>query len=297
MKHTFTLLFPITNHAPFSEMKPVKELAAPPVLSPEMADEKELLDDGLPILLIIEDSPDVTYYLKSTLENDYQIVTARNGRQGVEKALDILPDLIISDVMMPEMDGFEVCEKLKTDERTNHIPVILLTAKAAAGDKLAGLSHGADAYLVKPFEKAELMVRLQKLMELRRTLQKKYSTALVGSNIENIKAPAPEEIFLQKLEAIVLAHHENEDFSIHELSRELLLSRSQAHRKIKALTGLSTAIYIRHVRLEKAKELLRTTHLSISEIAYQTGFKTPVYFSQIFKEVVGASPTEWREKG
>ena len=294
---TFTLLFPITNHAPFSEMKPVKELAAPPVLSPEMADEKELLDDGLPILLIIEDSPDVTYYLKSTLENDYQIVTARNGRQGVEKALDILPDLIISDVMMPEMDGFEVCEKLKTDERTNHIPVILLTAKATADDKLAGLSHGADAYLVKPFEKAELMVRLQKLMELRRTLQKKYSTALVGSNIENIKAPAPEEIFLQKLEAIVLAHHENEDFSIHELSRELLLSRSQAHRKIKALTGLSTAIYIRHVRLEKAKELLRTTHLSISEIAYQTGFKTPVYFSQIFKEVVGASPTEWREKG
>ena len=164
----------------------------------------------------------------------------------------------------------------------------------AIEDKLIGLKHGADAYLIKPFEKAELIVRLNKLLEIRQTLQKKYSSLLISSQpgeaIEN-----KEDTYIEKVEKIILSNLEEEEFSIHELARELHLSRSQVHRKIKALTGMSTAIYIRHIRLQKAKELLGSSESSIAEIAYQVGFKTPVYFSQVFKETFGESPNATRK--
>ena len=255
---------------------------------------KSMVTNELPILLIIEDSEDVTYYLKTCLTDSYQIITARNGKEGVKKALEELPDIVISDVMMPEMDGFEVCRILKKDEITSHIPIILLTAKATSEDKLIGLTHGADAYVTKPFEKAELIVRLNKLLEIRQTLQKKYSSRLISSQAVKV-VETKEDTFVEKVEKIILSHLDKEDFSIHELAREIHLSRSQLHRKIKALTGMSASIYIRHIRLQKAKELLYTSELSIAEIAYQVGFKTPVYFSQIFKETFGESPNATRK--
>ena len=299
----FYLHFPIKNNAPAVAIDVSKIIVGKTlnpadvgavVLKDNNLERHAALNGELPILLIIEDNADVVYYLKTCLVGSYQIYNSRNGKTGIEKAQEILPDIIISDVMMPEMDGFEVCKIIKTDERTDHIPIILLTAKATSEDKLLGLQYGADAYLTKPFEKEELLMRLEKLREVRKKLHLKYSSGLISQNTERELLKTKEETFIEKLESIILKNINDEGFSIHDLSRELLLSRSQMHRKIKALTGMSTAIYIRHVRLQKAKGLLVTTDFSISEIAYQVGFKTPVYFSQVFKEEFGVSPSGTR---
>ena len=293
----FFLHFPIKNNAPIISINNDFNFKTPIVLKNENTEQPNFINDELPVLLIIEDNADVVYYLKTCLNGSYQIFNSRNGKLGIEKAQEILPDIIISDVMMPEMDGFEVCKLLKEDERTDHIPIILLTAKATSKDKLMGLEYGADAYLTKPFEKEELLVRLEKLREVRKKLQLKYSSGLISQKTERNTPKTNEENFIEKLESIILKNIEKEDFSIHELSRALLLSRSQVHRKIKALTGMSTAVYIRHVRLQKAKELLTFTEMTVTEIAYEVGFKTPGYFSQVFKEVFGVSASEMREGG
>ena len=291
----FTMHFPITNKASLVD-KTTNYLSKPQVTSNvDSSQESTLNEKDLPILLIIEDNADITYYLKSSLEDQYQILSRRNGKSGVEKALEILPDIIISDVMMPKMNGFEVCKILKADERSSHIPIILLTAKATSKDKLEGLTQGADAYLTKPFEKSELMIRLSNLMEIRQKLQKKYSSTLISSQHNTNLPKTKEDSFVQKLEKIILDNLDDDEFSIDELARNLFLSRSQVHRKIKALTGMSTAIYIRSIRLQKAKEFLQSSELSISEIAYKVGFKSPVYFSQVFKKAFGKSPNSLRK--
>lgn len=292
---TFFLSFPIQHNAPLAtDSTPdhfhVKTIPEIPIQTPV-----KVAKNGLPVLLIIEDSVDVTYYLQVCLEDQYQIVTCANGQAGVEKAFELIPDVIISDVMMPKMDGFEVCRRIKTDVRTNHIPIILLTARATMEDKLLGLDQGADAYLVKPFEKAELLLRLNKLMEIRKTLQEKYSSSLLNSQSLPKGKQTPVDEFMKKIENAIIQGFQDEKFSVNELAAVVHLSRSHVHRKIKVLTGMSTAIYIRKVRLQKAKELLETTSSSISEIAYQVGFKSPVYFSQVFKETFGESPRKLRK--
>lgn len=292
---TFFLSFPIQHNAPLAtDSMPdhfhIKSSPEIPIQAPAGGTK-----NGLPVLLIIEDSVDVTYYLQVCLEGQYQIVTCANGQAGVEKAFEWIPDVIISDVMMPKMDGLEVCRRIKTDVRTNHIPIILLTARATMEDKLLGLDQGADAYLVKPFEKAELLLRLNKLMEIRKTLQEKYSSSLLNSQSLPKGKQTPVDEFMKKIEDAIIQGFQDEEFSVNELAEVVHLSRSHVHRKIKALTGMSTAIYIRKVRLKKAKELLETTSSSISEIAYQVGFKSPVYFSQVFKETFGESPRKLRK--
>ena len=291
---TFILTLPIQNKAPLANKNEQPTFNSLPVSNIRITSEPVLSENGLPIILIIEDNIDLDYYLKSCLQGYYQTLSCRNGKEGVEKALEILPDVIISDVMMPEMDGFEVCKILKEDERSSHIPIILLTAKASIESKIKGLTQGADAYLTKPFEKEELMIRLDKLMEVRKTLQKKYSNTLIGVQHEEQTFISKEDTFIGKVEDIILLNMINEDFSINDLAQELFLSRSQVHRKIKALTGMSTSIYIRSVRLQKAKKLLSSKELSISEIAYQCGFKSPAYFSQVFKDSFGTPPSAAR---
>jgi signal transduction histidine kinase/ligand-binding sensor domain-containing protein/CheY-like chemotaxis protein/AraC-like DNA-binding protein len=267
------------------------------VLSPSGPYSEEGSSHGeadLPLVLIIEDNVDVAQYIGTCLQGQYQYVHAADGREGIETAFEKIPDLIICDVMMPEKDGFEVCATLKADERTNHIPIIMLTARATIEDRLAGLAKGADAYLAKPFEKEELMIRLHQLFELRKTLQNKYSDQLFIDRSTDTTV-VEEDPFLTKARAIVLAELEDDNFSLNELSEKLYLSRSQVHRKIKAVTGMSTAIFIRTIRLQEAKKLLTSTHLTISEIAYQVGFKSPVYFSQMFKQTFGESPSDVRK--
>ncbi|MFK7933785.1 MAG: ATP-binding protein, partial [Saprospiraceae bacterium] len=289
---TFSVQLPITKSAPLITA-PQPSILTPQAESFDQIQTTQNAPTNLPIVLMIEDNPDVAFYIKSCLHETYQILYATDGQIGIDMALQHIPDLIISDVMMPRKDGFEVCQTLKADERTNHIPIILLTAKATIEDRLTGLKQGADVYLAKPFEKEELLVRLRKLLELRQLLQHKYSSQLLPiaatKTIKEVEDP-----FIKKAKAIVLENIADEAFNSPQLEKALHLSRSQVYRKIKAVTGYSTAIFIRHLRLQEAVKLLQSTSLSISEIAYQVGFKSPVYFSQVFKETFNQSPTDLR---
>ena len=281
---TFELLFPIKNQAPIQAPNFENDF---PIVSTQALEESEIpastIPDELPILLIIEDNEDIIAYLKSCLIAQYHFITAFNGKDGLEKAIEHIPDVIISDVMMPEMDGFEVCEKLKNDERTNHIPIILLTAKSTVKDRLKGLSKGADAYLEKPFNHDELFIRLEKLMTVRKVILEK-------NNLKTNEKPQGE--FLQKFYQIVIENIENEDFDVVKLCKALDMSRSQIHRKVKALTNCSTTQYIRQIKMREAKRMLETTTLNISEIAYKIGYKNPNNFSSHFKAHFGISPSD-----
>ncbi|MEM7655147.1 MAG: tetratricopeptide repeat protein [Bacteroidota bacterium] len=251
-------------------------------------------------ILIIEDNPDVVAYLGSILGADYQLLTAKDGEAGIQLAQAHIPDLIISDVMMPRKDGYEVTQLLKADARTSHIPVILLTAKATQKDRITGLQEGADAFLTKPFDRTELMVRIHKLLELRTKLQA-YYRSLPFPEAEPtsaaIRRPTLEEQFMGSIQELVENRFTDPELTVHELSEVVHLSHTQMYRKLKALTGQSPNHYIRAFRLKKGKTLLQTTDLSISEIAYDVGFNDPNYFSRAFVKEFGMRPTEVRSTG
>ena len=259
---------------------------------PEMTEE-----DAKPHLLIVEDNPDVATYIRQILEPLYQVHTATNGRSGIDKAMESIPDIIISDVMMPEVDGLELVETLKNDQRTSHIPIILLTAKATDEDRISGLRTGADAYLLKPFHKEELFVRLEKLVELRKALQQKYSadTALPATTKASQQAPGLDELFIQKIREAIAEKMGDPGLGIVHLCHAVQLSNTQVFRKLKALTGLSPGRYILKMRLQKARTLLQTTDLNVSEVAYETGFTDPNYFSRAFRKEFDASPSAMRK--
>lgn len=246
---------------------------------------------NLPKALIIEDNKDVAYYLKLCLQGKYYCIFATNGDLGLKAAFEKIPDIIICDVMMPGTNGLDVCKTLKTDQRTDHIPVILLTAKASKKDKLKGLEQGADAYLTKPFFKAELLTRLDQLVLLRKRMMQTFSKNKFAQ-IVDLKDDKPETKFLQKIIAIIHNDIDNYSFGSRHIAQKLRLSESQIYRKLKAITGKSTAVFIRSVRLEKAKEMLQTTNKTVSEIAYEVGFNDPSWFSRAFKEEFGQTPSD-----
>ena len=246
-------------------------------------------------LLIVEDNPDVVRYLQSILSGTYKLQVAANGRLGIEKAIETIPDIIISDVMMPEADGFELCETLKKDERTSHIPIILLTAKADAASRLEGLDCGADAYLAKPFDQEELLVRLRKMVELRKRLQERYRNASILPATPETRELQIEDAFMKKVHDILEAHLGDENYGVSDLCKALGMSRAQLYRKLHALTDQPIGHYLRSLRLHKAKDLLVTTKLLVSEIAYEVGFRDPSYFTRAFTEEFGENPSEVRK--
>ena len=296
----FTVILPIHKNAPFEIPEMTSSLHVPVIPSEKETQPKikETLSPAveLPLLLLIEDNRDVAIYIEACLKNRYTVEWAINGAIGIEKALEIIPDIIISDVMMPEKDGFEVCQTLKNEERTSHIPIVLLTAKADVESKLEGLGVGADAYLSKPFLKEELYIRLEKLVDLRKKLQALYS----GKEFLSITPePVPitlsaEDIFLEKAANFIQEHLKDSEFGNKELSRQMTISESQLNRKIKALTGKTLSLFIRSIRLQKAKVLLQTTDLNVSEIAYDVGFTDPAYFSRTFSKEFGVAPSSFR---
>ncbi len=244
-----------------------------------------------PNLLIVEDNPQVQQILVASLEDEYQLQIANNGQEGIDKAIEQIPDIIISDVMMPEKNGFELTATLKTDERTDHIPIILLTAKSDLDSRISGLEKGADAYLAKPFEERELKVRLEKLLELRKKLQARYAQFSSGET-----APAViEDPFLKKVYAYVEKQISNPELDMNKLCRSLGMSRSQVFRKLKALTDKSPTVFIRTIRLQKGKKLLETSDLTVSEVAYDVGFTSLNYFSSAFFEEFGVRPSATRK--
>lgn len=251
-------------------------------------------DDERPLALVIEDNKDVVRYLYSCLEQDYRLMAAYDGQSGIDLAREHVPDIIISDVMMPEKDGFEVTATLKKDERTSHIPIILLTARATQEDRLDGLSRGADAYLAKPFNRDELMIRMEKMIELRDQLRKRYAGVTPGPVSENPNLKL-EDDFVQKVRRVTMEHLDDLDFSVQALSDAIFLSPTQVHRKLKALTGHPPGHFIRTVRLQRALHLLKATEKSITEISQEVGFRDLAYFSRVFTAEFGKPPSEMRE--
>ncbi len=246
-----------------------------------------------PVLLIVEDNLDIVNYLISLLEDSYILEIAHDGNEGLEKALKVIPDIIISDVMMPGMDGFELCSELKENEKTNHIPIIILTAKVAFEDKLEGLQKGADAYLTKPFRKEELFIRLHKLNELRIKLQEKYSQFALIDNPDALKT---ENSFVHLVNSVIESNLNNEQFGVEDLAKGVFMSRMQLHRKLKALSMRSASNYIRNYRLYKAKPILKELSQSIADVAWAVGFQDPNYFTKSFSKEFGMTPTEFRNK-
>ncbi len=246
-----------------------------------------------PLVLIVEDNADVAEYIISCLQEEYSLDTAHNGKEGMDKALESIPDVILCDVMMPEMDGFEVCQQLKSDRLTSHVPIILLTAKATQEDKVTGLAHGADAYLTKPFDKEELLVRLRNLAAQSKRLKERLSESTNDSEQADDRENK-EAAFLKELNQIIESNMANELFNTNYLCREIAMSRTQLHRKLKALTDESTANYIRSIRLRKAKSLLEKSDLPIGEIALQVGYKDFSHFSRSFFKEFGIQPSATR---
>lgn len=306
----FEVVLPILHIA---DLKVAREQLPilPPIIDSFTADnaplsKNEEISKEKPLVLIADDNADVRAYIASCLSTDYNLLIAQDGQECEDLAFDKIPDLIITDVMMPFKDGFEVCQTLKTDERTSHIPIIMLTAKADMDSKLQGLEHGADVYLMKPFNKDELLVRIKKLLELRQQLQQFYRSTL-GGNTEGGKTQAIEKpnpltnnadnAFVIKVRTLIETNLNKVDFDVEKLCRDLLLSTSQVHRKLTALTGLSTNSFMRYVRLVKSKEqLVQNAHFSISAVAYDCGFNDPAYFSRAFKQEFGMTPQMWREQ-
>jgi DNA-binding response OmpR family regulator len=249
--------------------------------------------DNETIILVVEDNADMRAYIRRGLESDYKVVEAQDGKAGLEKALEMIPDLVISDVMMPVMDGYALCDRLKSDEKTSHVPVILLTAKAGREDKLAGLETGADDYLTKPFDAKELQVRIKSLIALRRKLQEKFRKQMMLRPSE-ISITSFDEAFLKKTVAVVEAHLEEESFSPDDLAREVGMSRAQFYRKMRALAGQPAGLFIRSIRLQRAADLLKQGAGTVTEIAYKVGFSSQPYFSKCFQEYFGMTPREYK---
>lgn len=261
------------------------------------ADSEDAVVEELPTLLVVEDNADVAQYLISFLEERFHISWEKDGQAGIDGAVENVPDIVISDVMMPRKNGLERCQTLKTDTRTSHIPIVLLTAKADVESRIAGLQRGADAYLAKPFDRRELLVRLDQLLELRQRLQARYRALEEMLPDTEEVAVRQEDQFIVRIRENINDHMDEEEFGISELCMDIGASRSQLHRKIKALTGRSTSSFVGYIRLLHAKKLLANSSLNITQVAYECGFRDPHYFSTCFRKEFGMPPKEFRKGG
>lgn len=253
----------------------------------------EELNDQLPVVLIAEDNQDMRSFIGDTLKPKFIVASAEDGIDAFEKIVTQVPDLVITDWMMPRMDGNALCEKLRNHPATSHIPIIMLTAKADQQSKLDGLQTGADDYLTKPFDARELRIRVNNLIEQRKKLRDLYRQQITLHPRE-ISIKSPDATFLDKVLDLLEANHNNALFGIEEFTVEIGLSRMQLHRKLKALTGHSPGEFLRQFRLEKAKKLLKLPGIQVSEVAYQTGFNNLSNFTKAFKDFTGLTPSEFK---
>jgi signal transduction histidine kinase/DNA-binding response OmpR family regulator/ligand-binding sensor domain-containing protein len=247
-----------------------------------------------PVILIVEDNVDMRQYIRKTLSSHYQIIEAENGREGVSKAEEAMPDLIISDIMMAEMDGYKLCSMIKSKELTSHIPVILLTAKADRESKLSGLEIGADDYLSKPFDADELKLLIRNRIEERRKMRERFSREITLEP-KQISVTSLDEKFITKVLTMIENHMDDEEFSIEDFSEAAGCSRMQFYRKIKGLTDQTPSQFVRSIRLKRAAQLLLAKSDNVSQIAYSVGFSSLAYFNKCFKEQFGVTPGQYAE--
>ena len=257
-------------------------------------DEHETLleEKKKPIVLLVEDNDDFRFYLKDNLSDKYQIVEAHNGKEGIDQAFAHIPDLIVSDIMMPEVDGFELCQKIKEDNRTSHIPIILLTARMAEDKKLEAYTTGADDYITKPFSFEILESRMHNLIRqrerMRQTFQKHFSIEPGQIGITSL-----DEKLVNKALSVVEQNISDPEFSVEKLSRELGMSRVHLYKKLTSLTGKTPIEFIRIMRLKRAAQFLEKSQLTVSEVAFEVGFNDPRYFSRYFKAEFGVLPSQY----
>jgi DNA-binding response OmpR family regulator len=247
---------------------------------------------GLPLLMIVEDNADMRLFIQSEFMDSYRIIEVANGARGLEMAFVEIPDVIISDVMMPVMDGVEFCRHLKSDERTSHIPIVMLTAKSSDENALLGLESGADDYIVKPFNASILRLKIRNIIQSRKRYQSRFIQEPAAS-IKEIAPTALDEKFLKKAYQVVERNIENADLDANDFAIAVGMSRAQVYRKITAITGQSVKEFIRIIRLKKAAELLMTQDDNITEIAFKVGFNSAAYFTKSFTDYYGVSPTKY----
>jgi DNA-binding response OmpR family regulator len=259
-------------------------------------------------ILLVEDNPEVRSFIAEFLQNHYEVIASENGAKGWEAAKEHIPDVIISDVMMPEMDGFALCNNLKADERTNHIPVILLTAKASGANHIEGLKMGADVYLTKPFSIEVLLLQVTNLLNAGERIRKSFKEQIAATygRIENTASEknvqATRDLvntidneFINKLVRIIEKDIDNLEFGVPELAREIGMSQPVLYKKLDAVTGMSVNDFIKSVKMNNAGILLKTKRYTINEVAYMVGFSDRKYFSKEFKKQYGKTPTEFME--
>lgn len=278
----------------------VKAEPAASVCLPAERHEPQVVTDttsrqDFPLLLVVDDNGDFRLFMRHSLELQYRVEVASNGKEALEKIQEQHPDLVISDVMMPGMDGNELCRRIKEDKHTSHIPVILLTARQAVESKVKGLETGADDYVTKPFNMTVLALRIRKLIELSRNRQS-VQTATIDPAPSDIVITSLDEKLIEKAVKYVEENISRSDLSVEELSRELGMSRVHLYKKLLQLTGKTPIEFIRVIRLKRAAQLLRESQLHVSEIAYEVGFNNPKYFSRYFKEEFGVLPSAYQEK-
>lgn len=250
-----------------------------------------------PIVLIVEDNQDVLYYIGSQLQDQYRLYYARNGEEGLNKANELMPDIIVTDLMMPEMDGYELCRQIRSSEILNHIPIIIITAKSTESDRIKGIDAGADAYLYKPFNSEELNVRVKHLLNSRKLLRQKYSTALQEGAEDTVQLSNSDQMFLNKLVDVAYAMMSSCSIEIDTLASKMCMSPKQLNRKILAITGENTTAYLIQIRLSKAKRLLDSPeNIPIGDIAMQCGFEDSAYFSRIFKKMFNLTPSQYKKR-
>ncbi len=247
-----------------------------------------------PLVLVVEDHDDLRQYLAGSFQPKYRVIAASNGAEALVLAQNEVPDLVVSDWLMPDMDGIQLSERLKSDERTSHVPIILLTSKSSTESKVQGLSAGVDDYVTKPFNMEVLLSRMQNLIQGRRLLRTKYSKVLY----ESAESPPEslEEVFLQKVVGYIKSHLADSDLNVQQLGREMGMSNTQLYRKLCALTGKGGNELIRSLRLERAAQLLRQDQWQVAEVAYEVGFSDPNYFTRIFRKEFGTTPKAYAKK-
>jgi len=243
-------------------------------------------------ILIVEDNDDLRSYIKDNLMREYHIFEAVDGNIGFSLAMSIIPDLVISDVIMPGLNGVDLCERIKNDERTSHIPVIILTAKTTVDDKIDGLNSGADEYIFKPFDITELKARISNLIVQRNRLRQRFGTLTGLENFDHRHA-GPDERFIARVVNIINENLKDFDFDVGALEEKAGMSRVHLYRKIKAITGLSPSLLIRNLRLKKAAGYILEGRSNMAVIALDVGFSNPSYFSRCFREYFGVLPKEY----
>ncbi|MPR35257.1 hybrid sensor histidine kinase/response regulator transcription factor [Salmonirosea aquatica] len=266
-----------------------------PTFDPERPAVSIPTDKAQPILLVVEDNEELRQYLSESFATSYQVLTAAHGRQAISLAQKHIPDLILSDWLMPEMDGTELCQAIRSNEKTSHIPFLLLTSRSANQSQILALNTGIDDYMTKPFNLAVLETKVKSLIQNRQLLREKWSKKLLVAPTE-IQLPPMEEQFIQKAVAIVETHIDDAHFDVEQLEQAMNMSRMQLYRKLKSIVNMSGIEFIRQVRLKRAVQLLESGHFNVSEVAWQVGFNDPAYFTRCFKKEFGKSPQEFQAK-